>query len=110
MKPERGCQHKSGEVPVSAVSRKNLTERPKTTKIDSGLSGETGENPVRARRREALILCKPYLRPPQRGEMSLEPCSEKAVCTCAESKYPDGQNTLSDDPVNGTDDSSVTFF
>ena len=47
---------------------------------------ETGENPVRARRREALLLRHSYPFTAS-GEKPLG-CSREGGVTCAESKYP----------------------
>ena len=53
-------------------------------------AGETGENPVRARRREAQKNSCPSYPKPQFGDRSLER-SEKADAQSAKSKYPAGK-------------------
>ncbi len=64
-----------------------MTERKEEIKIEIRLSGETGGNPVRARRRKAHRYRVSYLKP-QIRDRSLE-FSEKAGKRSAESKYPD---------------------
>jgi len=55
--------------------------------IGNGLSGETGENPVRARRRKASVKHLESDPKPHAGTSHWNP-SEKAVLRHAKSKYP----------------------
>ena len=70
-----------------------LTEFLQRLMIISGLSGETGANPVRARRRKAYMKCHEPDPVPHTGKRHWN-LSEKAGAWNAKSKYPDRQSSI----------------